>query len=675
MNLAFEASTDGSAFQILDAIDTNGDFAIHHARSTQTGVAAVVKVLDPAARSADRVASFKREYELLQRLNVPGVAKPVSFVDEPRQLAIVLDDLAGESLEAVLSRQRLDLTTCLRLACQLARILSGLHAAHVVHRDIRPANLMLLAGGEVCLVDVRLATSEATETTTASNPAVGDWAYVSPEQTGRMNHAVDLRTDFYSLGVTLYRMVTGQLPHRGSDALELVHCHIARLPCPACEVNADIPPVLSAIVMKLLAKMPEERYQHADGLLHDLENCLAQWESLGAVEPFALGAQDWSEGLKASQQLVGRAAEINRALASFDAVAAAGRAALLLVSGDAGVGKTALVHALYRPVMARRAYFISGKFDQYQRDIPYATVTQAFRELVQQILAESETRIAVWREQIQAAVGGNGQLIVDVLPQIALIVGPQEPVPELPAAEAQNRFRIVFKQFIGVFAQAAHPLILFLDDLQWADTGSLRLVSELVSSLDRRFLLVAGAYRDKEVGPGHPLLLALDQMRSESAVVTQVALAALPEAAVCTLLGDMLHCEAGAAAPLARLVHEKTAGNPFFVTQFVKALAEERLLAFDAASRRWRWDLAEIDAKGYTDNVAELMIGKLSRLPQETQAVLQRLACLGAGTAQDALTTVCAHPEALTRAALSAAVSAGLVVRAGGTVTFTHDRV
>ena len=636
---------------------------------------AIVKVLDPATMASERIESFKREFDLLHRLEVPGVVKPVALVEGPQRLAMILEDMDAEPLEVVLLRQRLNVTACLRLACQLARILSGLHAAQVVHRDIRPANLMLFTSGEICLVDLHLATVEAIEATPVSRPAVGDWAYVSPEQTGRMHHPVDLRTDFYSLGVTLYQMLTGQLPHHGKDALELVHCHIARLPRPAVNLDPGIPPVLSAIVMKLLAKMPEERYQRAQGLLHDLKHCLGQWESCGVIGPFTLGSQDWSERLQVPQQLFGRARETRQLLASFEAMETSGRAALLLVSGDAGVGKTALVHVLHQPVMARHAYFISGKFDQYQRDIPYATVTQAFRELVQQILAESDSRIAEWRQKIETAVGANGQLIIDVLPQIALIVGAQAPVPELPAAEAQNRFRMVFKLFIGVFAQEAHPLTLFLDDLQWADSGSLRLVSELVSSLDRRCLLVVGAYRDQEVDPGHPLLLALEQMRSEAAVITRIPLAPLPEAALCQLLGDMLQTGHDAAVPLANLVFRKTAGNPFFVTQFVTALADERMLAFDPVDRRWRWDLARIDAKGYTDNVAELMIDKLARLPAAAQAALQRLACLGAGTTQATLVSVCDQPPAQTHAALSAAVSAGLVLRAGGTITFTHDRV
>ena len=666
---------DGSAYRLLDLVGRTAGALLFRAHSTTTGRGAVVKLLDPAMMVPARIESFKREFNLLHRLDVTGVVKPVALAEGPQRLAMILEDMDAEPLEVVLLRQRLDVTTCLRLACQLARILSDLHAAQVIHRDIRPANLMLFASGEICLVDLYLATVEAIETATVSRPAVGDWAYVSPEQTGRMSRPVDLRTDFYSFGVTLYQMLTGQLPHQGRDALELVHCHIARLPRPAADLDPGIPPALSALVTKLLAKMPEERYQRAQGLLHDLKHCLAQWESGGVIEAFVLGSRDWPERLQAPSQLFGRAPETRQVLASFEAMEASGRAALLLVSGDAGVGKTALVHALYQPAIARHAYFISGKFDQYQRDIPYATVTQAFRELVQQILAESDVRIAEWRQKIEAAVGANGQLIIDVLPQIGLIVGTQTPVPGLPAAEAQNRFRMVFKQFIGVFAQASHPLTLFLDDLQWADSGSLRLVGELVSSLDRRCLLVVGAYRDQEVGPGHPLLLTIEQMRSDAAVITRIALAPLPEAVLCDLLGDMLQSDCVTVRSLSHLVFRKTAGNPFFVTQFMTALADERMLAFDPVARRWRWDLAQIDAKGYTDNVAELMIGKLARLPASAQAALQRLACLGAGTTQATLVSVCDQPPTQTHAALSAAVSAGLVLLAGGTITFTHDRV
>lgn len=675
---------ESGSYQVLALIGKTAGSSLYRARHLPSGRAVLLKMLDQEAMRTERCASFLREFRALQSLNAPGVVKPVALIAEPPQAMMVLADAEGDLLEAVLSRQRLDWQASLRLACQLARILAGLHAAHLTHRDLRPSNFLLGPQDTLCLMDLSRATRDAPQTMAAGTLSQADvandldWAYVSPEQTGRMNRTVDYRTDFYSLGVMLYRMLTGQLPFHGHDALEWAHCHIARLARPPAELCPEIPPVLSSLVMKLLAKMPQERYQSAHGLLYDLEACLAQGDARATVTPFELGSQDWSENLQIPTKLIGRESEIQQLLASFDAMATSGRTALLLISGEAGVGKSALAHELQQPITARRAYFISGKFDQYQRDIPYATVTQAFRGLVQQILAESEERIADWRRQIQAAVDANGQLIVDVLPQLELIIGAQAPVPELPPAEAQNRLRLVFEKFIGVFTQQAHPLVLFLDDLQWADAASLKLVTERMTAPDSRFLLVVGAYRDQEVskaGPAHPLTRALDKMRSQGVALTQIALAPWSEELLGTFIDDMLHGEHGAAAPLAHLIYQKTAGNPFFTLEFISLLAQERLIAFDAGARAWRWDLGRIGAKGYTDNVADLMVAKLARLPPAAQAALQGLACLGSGAQEDVLAVVCGQAEADLHAALTVAMEAGLVTRTQGTVSFLHDRV
>jgi len=668
----------------FELITTTAGSSLYRDRSAPNAPGAVVKMLDPGSLLPEDKARFRAEYTLLQALDIPGLIKPIALVDQPPRMMMTFNavacDLGGESLDAVVSRQRLDWPICMRLACALARILAGLHGAHLVHRDIRPINLMVWPDGAVVLLDVSLATSEPASMATASHLTVGDWAYISPEQTGRMHRAVDYRSDFYSLGVTLYRMLTGRLPCQGNDPLEWIHCHIARVPLPpAGEPSCpDLPPMVSAIVMKLLAKMPEDRYQSAHGLLHDLESCLARQAHHDRNTAFVLGTHDVSEHFQIPHKLVGRQAEVQQLLASFDAMRAAEQVRLLLVAGGCGVGKSALVGELRPHIAARRGYFISGKFDQYQRDIPYATVTQAFRELVQQILAESEASIAAWCRQIQHAVGVNGQLIIDVLPQVELIIGAQAAVPELSPAEAQNRFRLVFEQFIGVFAQQSHPLTLFLDDLQWADAGSVRLVKELVASAEKRFLFVIGAYRDNEVraaGPRHLLTVALADLEQEGVAVTHIVLAPLSEAALRSFIVDMLHCEHGTAAPLAHLVYEKTAGNPFFAIQFISALAEEGMIAFDADARAWRWDLARISARNYTDNVAELLLDKLARLPASAQAVLQRLACLGSGALETTLMLVCEQNEALTQAALSLAVRAGLVVQADASVRFLHDRV
>ena len=382
------------------------------------------------------------------------------------------ESVVAESLDAVLMYYRPDLPTCLRLAARLAQTLAGLHAAHVIHRHLCPSNVLVRVDkGQLHLLELRSA--EARPTGPENNPAPVEWAYFSPEQTGRMNRPVDYRSDFYSLGVLLYRMLAGQLPFQGKDPLEWAHCHIARLPPPLHDLAPTVPQPVAEIVMRLLAKLPEDRYQSARGLQADLERCLAQWQACGRIEPFLLGTEDVQDRLQIPHKLYGREQEMAQFLGAFERMAESGQAALVTVAGYSGVGKSALVGEVRQPVIEKQGYFISGKFDQYQRDIPYAPLMQALRELVQQLLAESEERIADWRRQIQAAVGLNGQVIVDVLPQLELIIGKQAPVPPLPPTEARNRFQMVFQKFVAVFGNEDHPLVLFLDDLQWIDAASL----------------------------------------------------------------------------------------------------------------------------------------------------------------------------------------------------------
>ena len=654
-------------YQILERMGSTSGSHLHRGRQVADGAPVLLK-LPLSADAASHAPRFRREFALLASLDTPAVARPLALIDEPAKLLMALAPADGELLESVLVHGKLDLGRCLRLAVRLAQVLGALHAAHVVHHDFRPANLLLLPHDEVRLMDLSLAASDQLPPEPQDRPLVGDWAYVSPEKTGRMNRSVDYRTDFYSFGVMLYRMLTGTLPCHGGDPLEWAHCHLAGVPRPPAELDPAVPLVLSAIVLRLLEKMPEDRYQSAQGLHADLERCLAAWNAGGAVPPFPLGEQDVLASFQVPHTLLGREAELGQLLERHAAVAASGRAELVLVTGAPGVGKTALVCELRQPIMERGGLFACGKFEQFQRDMPYDTVTQAFRELVRQLLVESEARLARWRGQILQAVGANGQLIVDVLPQLELIIGPQPPPPRLAPAEARNRFRMVFQKFIGVFAQRAHPLTLVLDDLQWADAASLALLGDLLAPRERHCLLVIGACSDGALEDGQPLAPV-------GATVTELALAPLPETALCDFLARMLHCGPDAAAPLARLVHRKTGGNPFFVIQFMSALADEGLVWFDPGPRSWQWDLARIAARDYTDNVAGLMIAKLARLTPAALAALQALACIGSAAPAGALFELAGPAADDTAAGLAAAVRAGLVSQVQGVVRFLHDRV
>src|SRR4029077_6903818 len=503
----------------------------------------------------------------------------------------------------------------------------------------------------------------------------GTLAYMAPEQTGRMNRSIDSRSDLYSLGVTLYEMLTGAPPFAGSDPLEWVHCHIARQPVPPSDRRKDVPKTLSAIVLKLLAKTVEERYQTASGLQADLRRCLRDWESLGHIDPFLLGAHDASDRLLIPEKLYGRDRESKALLEAFDRVVARGTPELVLVSGYSGIGKSSIVNELHKAIALPRGIFISGKFDQRKRDIPYATLAQAFETLVRQILSKNEAEVERWRDAIRDAVGLNGQLVVNLIPELELIIGEQAAVPELPPQEAQNRFHAVFRALFGIFGRKEHPLALFLDDLQWLDAATLNLLEHLVTHPDVRYLLLIGAYRDNEVTPNHPLMLALDSIRKSEAIVRDIVLGPLSLSDVGRLIADSLHQERTSTKPLARLVHKKTAGNPFFAIQFLTALAEERLLEFDPREPAWRWDMDSIRAKGFTDNVADLMVGKLERLPVATQKALKQLACLGNSAQITTLVAVHDGSEEEMHSDFWEAVLDGFGLRLGGSYKFLHDRV
>ncbi len=661
--------------QTIDRVYMTAGSDLYRARRLTDGMPVLLK-LPPEHADAGQSARFKREYLLLQTLKAAGIAKPLSLIDDRGRLASVLEDFSGESLETVLCHgPRPDLPRCLAIAHHLADALSGINAAHVIHRDLRPANILVAPEtGDILLVDFSLATTqEHTVSPEDVGVSVGEWAYMSPEQTGRMNRQVDYRTAFYSMGVLLYRMLSGQLPFEANDPLEWTHCHIARMPAPPHEIVPEVPQAVSDIVMKLLAKLPEDLYQSMRGVQADLDRCLVQWRASGGIEPFRLGTDDLSDRFQIPHRLYGRDQEVKYAPRCIRTHGGHWPAALATVSGHSGIGKSALVDALRKPIVARHGYLISGKFDQYQRDIPYATIAQAFRELVRQLLAESEVRIAGWRQQIQAAVGVNGQLIVDVLPQVELIIGPQAPVPALPPAEAQNRFRMVFRQFVTVFASEGHPLVLFLDDLQWIDAASLALVEHLLTHPDTCYLLLIGAYRDNEVSGAHPLMKSLGAIRYSGTPVVDIRLAPLSAAHLNQLVADTLHAPPASCEPLTHLICERTESNPFFFIQFLDALHKEGLLRRDAQIQAWRWDLEQIKAKDLADNVVDLMLGKLRQLPIPAQQALQLAACLGNKFDLRILALVSGQAEVERH--LAPAVRENLILRTHGSGKFLHDRI
>ena len=449
---------------------------------------------------------------------------------------------------------------------------------------------------------------------------------MSPEQTGRMNRSIDFRSDLYALGVTLYQMLTGVLPFTAADPMEWVHCHVARQPIPPAERVKEVPTIVSAIIMKLLSKTADGRYQTARGIERDLRRCLAEWEARERIDAFPLGVHDTSDRLLIPERLYGRAHEVANLLAVFDRVITTGAPELVLLSGYSGIGKSSVVNELHKVLVAPRGLFASAKFGQHKNETPYETLAQAVKSLIRPLLGKSEAQLAPWRDSLREALGPNGQLIVDLVPELKLIIGDQQPVRELPPQDAQQRFQLVLRRLIGVFARPEHPLALFLDDLQWLDAVTLDLLEDLLTRSDLQHLMLIGAYRDNEVTAANPLLRKLEAIKTAGGKVTEIRLAPLEREHLVELIADTLRCDQERAAPLAQLVHEKTGGNPFFANQFMSSLAEEGMLIFDHDAARWSWDLDRIHAKGYTENVVELMVGKLTRLPASTRAALQQLA-------------------------------------------------
>jgi predicted ATPase/two-component sensor histidine kinase len=662
----------------LETLRVDDEFVV--SRGRRVGEPATVLTVTTAAQdpSAATLAQLRLAYAIRNELDGAWAARPKELVQERGRLTLVLEDPGGLLLDGLVGRP-LGVEQFLRLAIGLANALGGLHKRGLIHKDIKPDNLLAqVSTGQVWLTGFGLCSRVPRERQTLQPPEViaGTLAYMAPEQTGRMNRSVDSRADLYSCGVTLYQMLTGQLPFIASDAMEWVHCHIARRPPPPSQRREGIPQPLDAVVMKLLAKTAEERYQTAAGLEADLRLCLAAWEARGRIdEPFVPGAHDASDRLLIPEKLYGREAEIEVLMGAFEQVLTEGTAQLVLVSGYSGVGKSSAVHELHKVLVPPRGLFAAGKFDQYKRDFPYATLAQAFHGLVREILGKSDAEVDRWRDALQGALGPSAQLMIQLIPELEFVIGPQPPVPDLPPQDARNRFNRVFRRFVGVFARPERPLVLFLDDLQWLDAATLDLLEHLATEPGVRHLLLVGAYRDNEVAPTHPLLRTMQAIRKFGKSVREIVLSPLAQNDLGRFVADTLHAQQEITQPLAQLVHEKTAGNPFFAIQFVTALADEGLLAFDPAVRAWRWDIERIRAKGFTDNVVDLLVGRLDRLPGATQEVLRQFACLGSKTRTALLGTVFGLPEIDIHEALREGVRAGLVFRHDDSYAFLHDRV
>jgi predicted ATPase len=625
----------------------------------------ILKVLKAQQPPPEVIARFKREYMLMRALALPGVVDAYDYLQTENHWIIVEEDFGGESLARLKLAGRLAVDRFLELGVEITATLAALHRAHVIHKDMNPSNIVMNpATGVVKIIDFGISASKIAEETVAfEHPTLleGTPAYLSPEQTGRVNRPLDHRTDLYSLGCTFYELLTSELPFPTGDLLELLHCHLARAPRPPAALRPEIPPSLSAIVLKLMAKSPDDRYQSAHGVRVDLLACRDEQRhaargAMSSAVSFDLGRGDVAAELRLPAKLYGRAREVGALLAAFDRVSA-GETSLVLVTGYSGVGKSSVVRELYGPITARRGFFVAGKFEQYERNTPYAPVVQALQGMVQQLLCESADQIAAFRERLLSTAGPGCAVLIEVVPQLELCTGPLAPPPPLPPSDTHFRFLRAMRELVRAFARPEHPLVLFLDDLQWSDGASLDFIKNLVAERVAH-LLIVGAYRDNEVGPGHPLSLALRDVPSAE----YLRLAPLGLEDVTELIGDALRVGPATAAPLAAVVHDKTRGNPFFAGELLKALHADALIRFDHESGAWEWDTARIQARDISENVVELLIDAMHKLPPETQALLRWAACLGNRFDLRALAAATDERAAQIAAELMPAVSEGFVL-------------
>jgi histidine kinase len=650
---------------------------IYLVNESEWGQPVVMKILNYEFPSPLDISQFYNEYDIISGLEIPGIRRVLKRTKVKNRHGMLLEWIDSQTLAEAFKNKQDDIVDFLYIAIAIAQAISDIHRNNIIHKDINSNNILVnLQKRIVKIIDFGISSKIDLKQQHLGNPErlEGTLTYISPEQTGRMNRVVDYRSDLYSMGVSFYEMLAGQPPFVAKDAMELVHCHIAQTPKPIYQVNPKVPRPISDCIDRLLAKNAEDRYQSALGVKYDLEHCLTQYLSKRNVSAFKLAQNDFSGKFQIPQKLYGREKELDVLINAFER-SAHGHREMILVAGYSGTGKSVLVREVHKPITRKLGYFIEGKFDQFQRSVPYFAIIQALKEFVNILLTENEEKLGKLRSSIQAAVGEEGKVLTDVIPNLEHVIGKQPEVAEIGGTEAQNRFNYVFRKLVTAIATQEHPIVLFIDDLQWADSASLSLLNVLMTNPEDCYLLCIGAYRDNEVSASHPFIMTVGEMQEAGARISTIQIGNLSQEHVNQLIAEAVGTEVALTHGLTELVYAKTQGNAFFVTQFLMSLYQERLLTFDYEKKQWSWDLQKVKEQNITDNVVQLMAGKIRKLDPETQKAMKLAACIGNSFDLNTLAVIHQKEPLQTQEDLYESLSEGLIVPAGDTLRFSHDRI
>ncbi|OHD13034.1 MAG: hypothetical protein A2086_07510 [Spirochaetes bacterium GWD1_27_9] len=663
-----------SGYKLNEKIYESKRKIIYRAIKEKDNIPVIIKILKSEFPLKSDLEQLEYEYRIMNKMNISGVIRYFSIENIDHSKALIMEDIGGISLDKYLIKHKIDIKSFLKIAIDIVKAIDGIHKNNIIHKDIKPHNIIINeTTEEIKIIDFSIASIVKRELQENANveKLEGTLSYISPEQTGRMNRFVDYRTDYYSLGITFYEMLTGKTPFEINDTMEMIHSHIAINPISVKMINLEINETVSNIVMKLLSKTAEERYQSSQGLIADLDKCYQNMLQHGKITDFKIGENDISNQFHISEKLYGRENEVEILFNDFKKVTI-GERVFTLVAGSPGIGKSFFIQEIQKPLVKEKGYFISGKFDQFKRNMPYYSIIEAFHDLISQILSETEENMTVWKKVINESLGSNGGLIADIIPEIEFIIGKQKEVPELSPGESENRFNYVFQNFIKVFANKYHPLIIFLDDLQWADSASLKLINNILQDESLKYFFLIGSYRDTEVDNSHPLMMLIEGLRKADIKINTIMLDTLDSDSLDQLIADTLCRRKDDVSELSLLVKNKTKGNPFFVNEFLKNLYDEKHIWYENG---WEWDLSRIENAKITDNVVDFMIQMVQKFDERTQNILKIGSIIGMRFNLLEISEINGKSIDEIFEGIKESINEGMIIKIEKEYRFAHDRV